>query len=192
MATKTTKKTNSEEPIVEEAMEVVEEVKVEAPKKTASTKKAPKKFAPDERIECRSVTGGELILIGPKTGLQYTWADYNDISWVEYQDLQALQSRRSGFLVKPRFIIEDADLIEQWGSMLKPIYDKVNTEDIEAFFELPLNKFKAQLNVVPVGLKDAIKTKAVQMINNEELYDIRKVREMDAAWGTDFVEMFMK
>lgn len=185
MATKTVKNTNSEEPIVEE-------VKVEAPKKAAAPKKAPKKFAPDERIECRSVTGGELILIGPKTGLQYTWADYNDTSWVEYQDLQALQSRRSGFLVKPRFIIEDTELVEQWGSMLKPIYDKVNAEDIEAFFELPLNKFKAQLNIVPVGLKDAIKTKAVQMINSEELYDIRKVREMDAAWGTDFVEMFMK
>jgi hypothetical protein len=94
--------------------------------------------------------------------------------------------------VKPRFIIEDANLVEQWSSMLKPIYDKVNTESIEAFFELPLNKFKAQLQIIPAGLKDAIKTRAVQMINSEELYDIRKVREMDVAWGTDFVEMFMK
>ena len=186
MATKTTKNTELDETIVE-----VEDV-VETSKKSAPPKKAPKKYAPDERIECRSVTGGELILIGPKTGLQYSWADYNDTAWVEYQDLQALQSRRSGFLVKPRFIIEAADLVEQWGSMLKPIYDKVNTESIEAFFELPPNKFKAQLQVMPAGLKDAIKTRAVQMINSEELYDIRKVREMDAAWGTDFVAMFMK
>lgn len=186
MATKTTKNTELDETIVD-----AEDV-VETPKKSTPAKKTPKKYAPDERIECRSVTGGELILIGPKTGLQYSWEDYNDTAWVEYQDLQALQSRRSGFLVKPRFIIEDADLVEQWGSMLKPIYDKVNTESIEAFFELPLSKFKAQLQVMPAGLKDAIKTRAVQMINSEELYDIRKVREMDAAWGTDFVEMFMK
>lgn len=186
MATKTTKNAELDETIVD-----VEDV-VETPKKVAPAKKTPKKYAPDERIECRSVTGGELVLIGPKTGLQYSWEDYNDTAWVEYQDLQALQSRRSGFLVKPRFIIEDTDLVEQWGSMLKPIYDKVNTESIEAFFELPLNKFKAQLQVMPAGLKDAVKTRAVQMINSEELYDIRKVREMDAAWGTDFVEMFMK
>lgn len=186
MATKTTKNTELDETIVD-----VEDV-VETPKKSAPAKKTPKKYAPDERIECRSVTGGELIMIGPKTGLQYSWEDYNDTAWVEYQDLQALQSRRSGFLVKPRFIIEDINLVEQWGSMLKPIYDKVNTESIEAFFELPLNKFKAQLQVMPAGLKDAIKTRAVQMINSEELYDIRKVREMDVAWGTDFVEMFMK
>ena len=82
--------------------------------------------------------------------------------------------------------------MEQWGSMLKPIYDKINTQTIEDLFGLPLNKFKAQLKIMPEGLKDAIKTKAVQMIQDEELYDIRKVREIDAAWGTDFVEMFMK
>lgn len=181
----TTKKTKPEKPVA--TIEAVE--KVEAP---ASVKKAPKKFAPDDRIECRSVTGGELILVGPKSQLQYSWADYNDVSYVEYQDLQALQSRKSNFLVKPRFIIEDEDLVEQWGSMLKPIYEKVIDQNIEDFFALPLNKFKAQLNIMPDGLKDAIKTKAVQMIESEELYDIRKVREIDAAWGTDFVEMFMK
>lgn len=165
--------------------------KASAPK-PAPTKKTPKKYAPNDMIECRSVTGGELILVGQKSQLQYTWADYNDVTWVEYQDLQALQSRRSNFLTKPRFVIEDEELVEQWGAMLKPIYDKVINQNIEDFFELPLNKFKAQLNVMPVGLKDAIKTKAVQMIQNDELYDIRKVREIDTAWGTDFVAMFMK
>lgn len=170
---------------------VVEEEIAEKPKKAAPAKKAPKKYAPNDRIECRSVTGGELFLVGPKSQLLYTWEDYNDTTFVEYQDLQALQSRKSGFLVKPRFVIEDEELVEQWGSMLKPIYEKITTQSIEEFFELPLNKFKAQLNVMPEGLKDAIKTKAVQMIHNDELYDIRKVREMDAAWGTDFVAMFM-
>lgn len=185
----TTNKTKSEDVVVEDVM-----VNEDAPKAkpAAPAKKSPKKFAPDERIECRSVTGGGLTLVGPKTQLLYQWADYNDTAWVEYQDLQALQSRRSGFLVKPRFIIEDDDLVEQWGSMLKPIYEKINAQSIEEFFALPLNKFKAQLNAMPVGLQDAVKTKAVQMIQSEELYDIRKVREIDAALGTDFVEMFMK
>lgn len=183
----TTKKTK-----LDELDAVIEEEVVETPKKVAPAKKTPRKYASDERIECRSVTGGELFLVGPKSQLLYTWEDYNDTAYVEYQDLQALQSRKSGFLVKPRFIIEDEELVEQWGSMLKPIYEKITTQSIEEFFELPLNKFKAQLNVMPTGLKDAIKTKAVQMIHNEELYDIRKVREMDAAWGTDFVAMFMK
>ena len=190
MAKNTTKKTKSE---IQEASTVnTDETIVDTPKKSTPTKKTPKKYAPNDQIECRSVTGGELILIGQKSGLQYTWADYNDVTFVEYQDLQALQSRRSGFLVKPRFVIEDEELVEQWSSLLKPIYDKVITQNIEDFFALPINKFKAQLNIMPDGLKDAIKTKAVQMIKSEELYDIRKVREIDAAWGTDFVNMFMK
>ena len=188
MSKNTTKKTKSE--IIEESIDGAIVSKSE--NKTASTRKTPKKYAPNDLIECRSVTGGELILIGQKSQLQYTWADYNDVTYVEYQDLQALQSRRSNFLMKPRFIIEDKELVEQWSSMLKPIYDKVIRQNIEDFFELPLNKFKAQLNIMPAGLKDAIKTKAVQMIQNDELYDIRKVREIDATWGTDFVEMFLK
>lgn len=181
---------------IEKTEELIETTEVEAvvekPKKATQPKKEAKKFAPGDSIECRSVTGGKLILIGPKTQIQYTWSDYNDIAYVEYQDLQSLQSRKSGFLTQPRFIIENEDLVEQWGSMLKPIYEKINTEDIETFFALPLAKFKSRLASMPEGLKDAIKTKAVQMIKTEELYDIRKVREIDAAWGTDFVAMFMK
>ena len=169
---------------------VSEEVAVATESK--ATKKIVRKFAPDDLIICRSITFGELLLTGKKSKLLYSWANYGDTTEVEYQDLQALKSTRSSYLFKPRFIIEDEELVEQWGSMLKPIYEKVVTKDIEDFFELPLNKFKAQLNIMPDGLKDAIKTKAVQMIQSEELYDIRKVREIDAAWGTDFVEMFMK
>ena len=193
--TTTTKKTKSEKPVVAVEETITESVVAPAVEPVVTpvpAKKAPRKYAPDDRIECRSVTGGELILIGPKSNLQYSWADYNDTTWVAYEDLQALQSRRSNFLTKPRFIIEDEELVEQWGSMLKPIYANVVTQDIEDFFNLPLNKFKAQLGIMPAGLKDAIKTKAVQMIQNDELYDIRKVREMDIAWGTDFVAMFMK
>ena len=195
MANRTIKNTESEineEPIVDTEEAIVEESKVNEPKKVQVTPKTNKKYSPNDLVECRSVTGGELILIGDKSKLQYTWADYGDTAWIEYQDLQALQSRRSGFLTKPRFIIEDEILVEQWGSMLKPIYDKINTQSIEDFFALPLNKFKAQLKVMPEGLKDAVKTRAVQMIQSEELYDIRKVREIDEVLGTDFVEMFLK
>ena len=185
MATsKTSKRQNAEEQNSIET-NVVEEVK-------APAKKAPKKYAPTDAIECRSVTGGELILVGDKTKLHYNWADFGDTAYVEYQDLQALQSRKSSFLTKPRFIIEDEELVEQWGTMLKPIYDKINTKSIEEFFNLPIEKFEAQLNTMPTGLKEAVKTRAVQMIQSDELYDIRKVRAIDTAWGTDFVAMFMK
>lgn len=181
----------SNETIKQTKLDTDEELIEKTPKKGASQKKVAKKFDSSDLIECRSVTGGRLILIGPKTKFQYNWEDYGDVTEVEYQDLLSLQSRKSGFLVKPRFIIEDEELVEQWSSMLKPIYDKIITQDIEDFLNLPINKFRAQLKVIPEGLQDAIKTKVAQMIKNDELYDIRKAREIDEAWGTDFVGMFV-
>ena len=176
---------------LEEVMTAEEEPKKAANKKVAPVKKEPKKYAPGDRIECRSVTGGELILIGKKSQLQYTWEDYGDITEVEFQDLQALQSRRSGFLTKPRFIIEDKELVEQWGSMLKPIYEKINNQDIESLFELKPVKFKAALSKMPNGIKESIKTKAAQMIASEELYDLRLIKIIDEVLGTEFAEMLL-
>lgn len=172
------------------ADEIVEQTIAEEPIVKEPVKKAPKKFAPDERIECRSVTVGRLDMVGPKSQLLYTWEDMDDITYVEYQDLQALQSRKSRFINKPRFIIEDEDIVAQWN--LESMYDKISKQTMEEFFALPITKFKAQLKTMPDGVKDSVKTKAVQMINSEELYDIRKVRAIDEAFGTEFVELFMK
>ena len=172
---------------LEEVVTVNEEPKKTAPKKAPSVKKEPKKYAPTDRIECRSVTGGGLILVGTKSQLQYEWEDYGDTAHVEFQDLHALQSRKSGFLTKPRFIIEDEELIEQWGSMLKPIYNKINNQDIEEFFGLDdPEKFKKILSKMPDGLKDSVKTKAAQKIASGELYDIRLVKIIDELLGTEF------
>lgn len=183
---KTKESVMNEESIVDEVT-VEEQVQSPAPK---PDKRAQKKFAPDDRIECRSVTVGRLDMVGPKSQLLYTWEDMDDITYVEYQDLQALQSRKSRFINKPRFIIEDEDIVSQWG--LESMYDKISKQTLEEFFALPLNKFKAQLKTMPDGIKDSVKTKAAQMIDTEDLYDVRKVKAIDEAFGTEFVELFMK
>lgn len=172
---------------LEEDVTVNEEPKKAAPKKSAPVKKEPKKYAPNDRIECRSVTGGGLILVGAKSQLQYEWEDYGDTAYVEFQDLQALQSRKAGFLTKPRFIIEDEELVEQWGSMLKPIYNKINNQDIEELFGLNNpEKFRQILSKMPDGIKDSVKTKSAQKIASGELYDIRLVKIIDEILGTEF------
>jgi hypothetical protein len=172
---------------LEENVTVNEESKKTAPKKAAPVKKESKKYGPNDLIECRSVTGGGLILVGTKSQLQYEWEDHGDTAYVEFQDLQALQSRKSGFLVKPRFIIEDEELVEQWGSMLKPIYNKINNQDIEEFFGLDdPGQFKKILSKMPDGIKDSVKTKAAQKIASGELYDVRLVKIIDELLGTEF------
>ena len=110
--------------VISEDIEIVEaeEVKQESKKAPA---KAPRKYAPDELVTCRSLTYGELLLTGTKSKLLYSWANYGDTTEVEFQDLQALKSTRSSYLFKPRFVIEDEELVEQWSKDLGDMYKTI-------------------------------------------------------------------
>ena len=57
-----------------------------------------REYKGDDLIPCRSMTKGELIYVGKKTKEVYTWADYDDVTEVEYQDLLALKSAKSPFI----------------------------------------------------------------------------------------------
>lgn len=171
MANTRTKKVEAEAP--------TEEIIKEEPKK-----KAPRKFAQDDVILCKSVTFGELLLPGKKSQLLYTWADYGDATEVEFQDLQALRSIRSAYLNAPYFVIEDEELLEQWPE-LKTLYAKVAALDVDNLFNLPINQFKKRLREVPVGFKDSIKNIAGDKIRNGSLDSIAKINALDEILGTE-------
>lgn len=163
-------------------------VEQEAPKK-ASSKKQTRKFDPNETFRCRSVCYGELILEGYKSKILYTWANCGDYADVEYQDLQALQSRKSHFLTDPLFIIEDKDLVEYWGTLLKPIYDKIEEEDIEQLLKLTPSQLKKKLKTMPVGIKESIKTMAADKIMSGELDSLNRIKTIDEVLGTELMSM---
>lgn len=173
---------NKKENLVEEneVVETTEVVKKEP-------KKAPRKYAPDDRITCRSLTYGELLLTGAKTKLMYSWANYNDTTEVEYQDLMALKSTKSSYLYRPRFIIEDEELIEQWGKEFIDIYKNVVDMDVENIFRLPLAQFKSKLKKAPRGVQQAVKNIAGEMIVNGSLDSLAKIKAIDEILGTDLL-----
>ena len=151
---------------------------------TKPAKKAPRKFAQDDLIMCRSVTYGELLLPGKKSKLLYTFANYGDRTEIEFQDLQALRSTRSKYLNAPLFVIEDEDLIAQWPEF-KTLYEKVATLDVDKLFALPKNQFEKQLRNLPVGFKDAIKNIASAKIMDGSLDSLSKINAIDEILGTD-------
>lgn len=147
-------------------------------------KKEPRKFAQDDMILCKSVTYGELLLPGKKSKLLYIWSNYGDTTEVEFQDLQALRSTRSAYLMNPYFVIEDEELLEQWPE-LKNLYDKVAALDVDNLFNLPINQFKKRLREIPVGFKDSIKNIAGEKIRNGSLDSITKINALDEILGTE-------
>jgi hypothetical protein len=171
------------ETVTEEIVETVEqEVKQEPQKAVAKT---PRKFAPDDMITCRSITFGELLLTGTKSKLLYSWANYGDTTEVEFQDLQALKSTRSSYLFRPRFIIEDEELAEQWSKDLGDMYKEIVHVDVEDLFRLPVNQFKAKLKKAPKGVQQAVKNIAGEKIMNGSLDSLAKIKAIDEVLGTD-------
>lgn len=166
----------------------VEEVKETSKKPVA---KSSRKFAPDDMITCRSVTYGELLLTGVKSRLLYTWANYNDTTEVEYQDLQALKSTKSSYLFKPRFVIEDEELVEQWSKDLGDMYKNIVDIDVEDLFKLPLNQFKSKLKKSPKGVQQAVKNLAGEKILNGSLDSLAKIKAIDEILGTD-LKLYIK
>lgn len=166
-----------------EDIETAVEVEVENVKPTVV--KEIRKYAPDDLIPCRSLTYGELLLTGRKSKLLYSWANYNDVTEVEFQDLQALKSTRSSYLFKPRFVIEDEELVEQWSKDLADMYSNIVEVDVEDLFKLPIAQFKAKLKKAPKGVQQAVKNIAGEKILNGSLDSLAKIKAIDEILGTD-------
>ena len=115
----------------------------------------------------------------------YVWANYNDVTEVEFQDLQALKSTRSNYLFRPRIVIEDEELVEQWSKDFKDMYSKITHVDVEEIFDLPLGKFKTALKNAPKGVQQAVKNIAGEKIMNGSLDSLAKIKAIDDILGTD-------
>ena len=157
----------------------------------AVAKKTPRKYAPDDMIACRSVTFGELLMTGKKSGLLYSWANHGDITEVEYQDLQALKSTRSSYLFRPRFVVEDEELVAQWGKDFENLYQSIVDVDVEALFKLPVAQMKAKIKKAPRGVQQAVKNIAGEKILNGTLDSLAKIKAIDEVLGTD-LKLYIK
>lgn len=151
----------------------------------SETKPAKKKsYGLHEMINCRSVTVGELICASKKTkDMFYNWTNYGDVTPIEYQDLLAMKSIRSGFVMNPQFIIEDDELAQEWG--LTDLYNSFfELDDPETLFEMDEDELRQKLRHAPESFKTAIIDIAGQYIKNGRLDSVRTIKLLDSELGT--------
>ena len=79
-----------------------------------------KTFKPDDEIPCKSVTPWKLTAVGVDKNTLYHWEYFGDVEYVKYRDLQAL--RRTEYVTKPKILIMDKNLRNQWGRELGDVY----------------------------------------------------------------------
>ena len=151
----------------------------------SSTKK---EFGQEDLILCRSMVSGQLFVDGVRSGLLYTFADYNDTCEIEYRDLIYLvRSYKDKTIYEPRIIIEDEDFIAE-NPKLAELYESMYTKgDLMEIINLPISQMVDTINALPMGCKNALKGIAATMIDNGQLDSIQKIKIIDNVLGTDLM-----
>lgn len=190
-ATRTSKTQPTASPKIEAAkVEMVDVVNMVQGQEPEVSKEPAHVYAMEEPIMCRSITAGKLIMRGTKSRNKYVWVDAGDVEEVEYRDLLALRGTRSGFLMKPLFIIEDDRLLSdpRWEPVQK-VKMEVYNRSIPEILELPINDFKAAIGSIPSGLIDTLKVEISKGIEDGSFDSLQKIRAFDEIIGTDFASI---
>ena len=169
-----------------------------AKKETVAVEKTPKTetktYAPTDEVDCLSVTSGELILIGKKTGNLYRWMNYGDVTPVEYQDLKAEKlNRLSRYIYDPLFMINDEELLatSEFAAVADVYQNMLSIDDIDNIFDMDIASFKKTIQNLPIGLKNTIKSLAATKIQDGSLDSVRKIKELDSILGTDLFNGYL-
>lgn len=153
-----------------------------------------REFLPSDEISCVSVTAGELIMIGRKTGNVYTWSNYGDTAQVEYQDLKAEKfNSKSRYIYDPLFIIDDDDVLHssEFKNVFESYQNILSAEDIEELFNLDNISFRKTLQGLPIGLQNSVRTIAAEKIQNGTFDSLSKIRTIDEILGTDLFNSYL-
>ena len=204
MATKTTRKTVASKTVnkKEEVKNVDEVSKNEAQNITvnvdttkiaeavasavAPVKKKTEEYGEEDLILCQSITRGELIYIGAKSGNRYSFANHGDTCEIEVRDLNALRASKSQYLYEPLFIIMDDDFLAQPRYKdVNELYNVLRKHDIEEIINMPLGDFKSALTSLPDGFKKALEDEVATRIHNNEFDSLNKIKAIDEICGTD-------
>lgn len=193
MAVKKTTTTTRKNSFVKEAESVVENTKPETveavevkevPVNTETSKKAVKKFNPDDMILCQSICVGQTFVKGFKSGTIYTFEALGAEEYIEYRDLVAAVRSKDSILFKPFIIVLDEDFINEQKT-LKSFYENMYTpEDFEEFFRLNPNQMVEALNNMPVGIRETIKSMAVGKIQDGVFDSVARIKALDDYFGT--------
>lgn len=181
----TSKKDKSAEEVVKEAEEVQEVVQEEV-----ALTEQPHEFQKDDLIEVKSVFAGSCTLVGRRSGNVYVWENLGEVQDVEYQDLLAeITNRYSKYIYEPLLLIEDEDVIAK-HSKLKDLYDSmIDVEDIEdSLLNDSVEELRSILIALPSGLKETVKSVASTLMQDGDLYDVRKIRLLDDLYHTALSE----
>ena len=180
-----TKEPIVEEVVTEEPKVVVKEIVREVVKEVPVQVESKKKFESTDLITCRSVVNGRVYMEGSASLLHYTWMDFGDEVDVEYRDLVAAVRNKSGYIMRPFFVIMNDDFIQEF-SFLKELYAKqYSAKDLAKILSLDVNEMTEEIKGLPGNVKEILKGIASTWIENGRLDSFKKIKALDELLDTD-------
>lgn len=146
-----------------------------ATKKTTNTNVA-KKIPLNTEVACTNLTNGTLIYISKKQmGYQVVWNNPNDVEYIELGELVSMRNSQRAFFEKSWIGIDDPEIIK-FLKVEQYYKNIVALDDARNFFDLSNEEIEEKLSKMSDGYKENLKNKAIDMIKNDEIDSIKKVK----------------
>lgn len=144
-------------------------------------------YKDDDKIPCFSITPGKYVFDGEKSGTVYRWVDQGITEDVRYDDLTSAIRTRKPCVYKPRVIIQDEEFLQDYPEIQR-LYDSMySMEDLGQILELDPTRLAEVVKNLPDGAKDAVKSLAMERIDNGTFDSASRVRVLDQIFGTDML-----
>lgn len=160
--------------------EVVEKTAVE-PKKEKRT------YKDTDKIPCISITSGEYLFIGDKSGNLYDWISEGDVVEMRYDDLIAAIRTRKPCVFMPRVVIQDEEFLEEFQELKRMYNSLYSAEDMNKILSLPAEQMRKVIEGLPDGAKDSIKSLAITAVDEGRLDSVQRIRILDQIFVTDML-----
>lgn len=135
-------------------------------------------------VPVMNITNGNLVFVSKKTGTTWDWEKYGDVDEIEFHELQSMKTSSKTFLHEPLLMILDEEIVSHFG--LERLYENLlDIADLDDIFKMNNNDFSEFIEKVPKSIVVAIISRARQLVEEEKLDSMWKVKYLNEKFDTD-------
>lgn len=168
----------------EEAPQVLEAPKKEAPKQAYKVRK---QLDPHTIVTVKNGFPGMLIYESSKTGEMFRWESLGDEQDMELQELKNARNASKAFYVNNWFRIDDPEILDYLG-VAEYYKNALNLIDDETLRALKPEDIRSTVMKMSDGQKLALKYRVKQMIENGDIDSMKMITAFEEALGVELIE----
>jgi hypothetical protein len=164
-------------------METKQNVKTNKPSKTRPD------LDPNLLIRCVNITRGKLFYKSARLqGYTVTWNEFGESADIELAELMAMKNKYPKFFSEPYILIDEPNVDEIFDYLRvknRHFEDMIDVDDFDSIYKKPVNQFKKLLEEMPNGLKNSVKFRARELIQENKLDSLKIINVIEEVLKVD-------